>query len=100
MSERSHTIPTPEGEYFESNRFAGLSALLGLIAIVALALCVVGAFLNPHRFSYSLLFGFAFFFTICVGCFCWAFVYHASDADCSVVVRGQWESIAVVLVGL
>ena len=42
MSERSHTVPTPEGEYFESNRFAGLSSLLGLIAIVALALCVVG----------------------------------------------------------
>src|SRR4029434_243025 len=48
MSERSHTVPTPEGEYFESNRFAGLSSLLGLIAIVALALCVVGAFLNPR----------------------------------------------------
>ncbi len=28
MSERSHTVPTPEGEYFESNRFAGLATAL------------------------------------------------------------------------
>src|SRR3989454_4378471 len=97
MSERSHTVPTPEGEYFESNRFAGLSSLLGLIAIVALALCVVGAFLNLHQFSYSWLFAFAFFFTLCAGCFFWTIVHHATDADWSVVVRRQWENIAVLL---
>ena len=89
MSERPHTVPTPEGEYFESNRFAGLSSLLGLIAIVALALCVVGAFLNPHQFSFSWLFAFAFFFTLCAGCFFWTIVHHATDADWSVVVRRQ-----------
>ena len=33
MSERSQTAPTPEGEYFESSRFAGLSFLLGVIAV-------------------------------------------------------------------
>ena len=100
MSERSHTVPTPEGEYFESNRFAGLSSLLGLIAIVALALCVVGAFLNPHQFSYSWLFAFAFFFTLCAGCFFWTIVHHATDANWSVVVRRQLENIAVLLVVL
>ena len=100
MSERSHTAPTPEGEYFESSRFAGLSSLLGLIAIVALALCVVGAFLNPHQFSYSWLFAFAFFFTLCAGCFFWTIVHHATDADWSVVVRRQLENIAVLLVVL
>src|SRR2546429_1668552 len=100
MSERSHTIPTPEGEYFESNRFAGLSSLLGLIAIVALALCVVGAFLNPHQFSYSWLFAFAFFFTLCAGCFFWTIVHHATDADWSVVVRRQLENLATLLVVL
>ena len=89
MSERSHTVPTPEGEYFESSRFAGLSSLLGLIAIVALVLCVVGAFLDPHQFSYSWLFAFAFFFTLCAGCFFWTIVHHATDAEWSVVVRRQ-----------
>src|SRR5438876_10236979 len=98
MSERSHTIPTPEGEYFESNRFAGLSSLLGLIAIVALALCVRGAFLNPHQFSYSWLFAFACFFTLCACCFFCIIVYHASDAAWSGAVRRPLEDIAALLV--
>src|SRR6266478_4340225 len=91
MSERSHTVPTPEGEYFESSRFAGLSFLLGLIAVIALVLCAVGAVVNPHQFSYSWLFAFAFFLTI---------VHHATDADWSVVVRRQLENIAALLVVL
>ena len=100
MSERSQAVPKPEGEYFESSRFAGLSFLLGLIAVVALALCAVGAFLNPHQFSYSWLFAFAFFFTLCAGCFFWTIVHHATDADWSVVVRRQLENIAALLVVL
>src|SRR5207237_6436926 len=79
---------------------AGLSSLLGLIAIVALALCVVGAFLNPHQFSYSWLFAFAFFFTLCAGCFFWTIVHHATDADWSVVVRRQLPPPPVLLVVL
>src|SRR2546425_11266144 len=97
MSERSQAVPTPEGEYFERNRFAGLSLLLGTIALVALVLCAVGAFVNPHQFSYSWLFAFAFFFTLCAGCFFWTIVHHATDAEWSVVVRRQLENIAVLL---
>src|SRR5881397_850500 len=97
MSERSHTVPAPEGEYFESSRFAGLSLLLGSVALVALVLCAVGAVVNPHQFSYSWLFAFAFFFTLCAGCFFWTIVHHATDADWSVVVRRQLENIAVLL---
>ncbi len=97
MSERSQTVPTPEGEYFESNRFAGLSFLLGLIAFVALVLCLVGAIVNPHQFSYSWLFAFAFFFTLCVGCFFWTIVHHATDAEWSVAVRRQLENLAALL---
>lgn len=97
MSERSHTVPTPEGEYFESSRFTGLSTLLGIIAVVALVLCVVGAFVNPHQFSYSWLFAFAFFFTLCAGCFFWTIVHYATDAEWTVVVRRQLENIAVLL---
>jgi hypothetical protein len=100
MSERSQTVPTPEGEYFESNRFTGLSFVLGLIAVVALALSVVGAFVNPHQLSYSWLFAFAFFFTLCAGCFFWIIVHHATDADWSVVVRRQLENLAALLVVL
>src|SRR5438045_1859621 len=97
MSERSQTVPMPEGEYFERNRFAGLSLLLGTIALVALVLCAVGAFVNPHQFSYSWLFAFAFFFTLCAGCFFWTIVHHATDAEWSVVVRRQLENLAALL---
>jgi hypothetical protein len=100
MSERSQTVPVPEGEYFESSRFAGLSFLLGSIAVVALALCVLGALVNPHQLSYSWLFAFAFFFTLCAGCFFWTIVHHATDAEWSVVVRRQLENIAALLVVL
>src|SRR5207237_4315858 len=97
MSERLQTVPTPEGEYFDSGRFAGLSFLLGLVAVVALVLCVVGAVLNPHQFSYSLRFAFAFFFTLCAGCFFWTIVHHATDAEWSVVVRRQLENLGALL---
>ena len=100
MSERSQAVPTPEGEYFERNRFAGLSLLLGVIALVALVLCAVGAFVDPHQFSYSWLFAFAFFFTLCAGCFFWTIVHHATDAEWSVVVRRQLENLAALLVVL
>jgi len=100
MSERSQTVPVPEGEYFESSRFTALSFLLGLIAAVALTLCVFGVFVNPHQLSYSWLFAFAFFFTLCAGCFFWTIVHHATDAEWSVAVRRQLENIAVLLVVL
>ncbi len=100
MSERSQTVPTPEGEYFESSRLTGLSFVLGLIALVALVLSAVGAFVNPHQLSYSWLFAFAFFFTLCAGCFFWTIVHHATDAEWSVVVRRQLENLAALLVVL
>jgi len=100
MSERSQAVPTPEGEYFDRSRFAGLSLLLGVIALVALVLCAVGAFVDPHQFSYSWLFAFAFFFTLCAGCFFWTIVHHATDAEWSVVVRRQLENLAALLVVL
>ena len=97
MSERSHATPTPEGEYFESTRFSGLSVILGIVAIVGLALSLLGAILSPEQFAYSWLFGFAFCFTLCAGAFFWIIVHHAVDAEWSVVVRRQWENIALLL---
>src|SRR5438309_8493371 len=97
MSERLQTVPTPEGEYFESSRFARLSFVLGIVAVVALVLCLVGALVSPHQFSYSWLFAFAFFFTLCAGCFFWTIVHHATDAEWSVVVRRQLENIGALL---
>src|SRR2546430_11178432 len=97
MSERLHNAPTPEGEYFESGRFAGLSVILGVVAFVALGLCGAGAALDPKQFSYSWLFAFGFFFTLCAGCFFWTIVHYATDAEWTVVVRRQLENIAVLI---
>jgi hypothetical protein len=97
MSERLHNVPTPEGEYFESGRFVGLSVLLGVVAFVALALCGAGAAIDPKQFSYSWLFAFIFFFTLCAGCFFWTIVHYATDAGWTVVVRRQLENIAVLV---
>ena len=97
MSDRLHNPPTPEGEYFETGRFAGLSVLLGVVAVVALALCGAGAAIDPKQFSFSWLFAFGFFFTLCAGCFFWTIVHYATDAEWTVVVRRQLENIAVLV---
>jgi len=93
MSERLHVVPTPEGEYFESSRFAGLSALLAVLAVVGLGLSLIGAIFWPRQLSFSWLFAFAYFFTLCAGCLFWIIVHYATDAEWSVVVRRQLENI-------
>jgi len=97
MSDRSHVLPAPEGEFFENSRFHGLSLLCGLIGIVGLVLSVIGAFRSPVQFGYSWLFAFIFFFTLCIGCLFWTIVHHVVDAEWSVVVRRQLENIALLL---
>src|SRR5213595_4087538 len=100
MSERSQIVPAPEGEYFETTRFSGLSLLLAGVAVVGLLLCLIGAFTSPLQFSFSWLFGFIYFFTLCCGCLFWTIVHHATDAEWSVVVRRQLENMALLLVVL
>ncbi len=97
MSERSHVVPTPEGEYFDGNRFGGVSILAALVAVIGLLGSAAGAIFWPRQFAFSWLFGFAFFFTLCAGCFFWTVVHHAVDAEWSVVVRRQLENIAILL---
>ena len=97
MSERSHVLPTPEGEFFENGRFAGLSLLCGLIGVVGLVLSFIGAYISPVQFSFSWLFAFIFFFTLCIGCLFWTIVHHVVDAEWSVVVRRQLENIAMLM---
>jgi hypothetical protein len=97
MSDRSQALPAPEGEFVETSRFGGLSILSGVLAVVGLAVGVVGAIVEPAQFSFSFLFAFAFYFTLCAGCFFWTIVHHATDAEWSVVVRRQLENISTLL---
>jgi len=96
MSERLHDAPTPEGEYFEKSRFAGLSMLFAVLAVVGLGLSVLGGYLSPKQFSFSWLFGFAFFFTVFSGCLFWIIVHYATDAEWTVVVRRQLENLTAL----
>jgi hypothetical protein len=68
-----------------------------VVAFVALALCGAGAAIDPKQFSFSWLFAFGFFFTLCAGCFFWTIVHYATDAEWTVVVRRQLENIAVLV---
>ena len=97
MSDRSQVVPAPEGEFFESSRFNGLSLICGLLGILGLVLSFVGAFISPVQFSFSWLFAFFFFFTLCIGCLFWTIVHHVVDAEWSVVIRRQMENIALLL---
>src|SRR3954466_8882691 len=97
MRDRPHELPTPEGEYFEAGRFAGLSLILGAVGFAALVVSMIGAAMQPLQFSYSWLVAFGFFFTLCAGCFFWTIVHHAVDAEWSVVVRRQLENIALLI---
>ncbi len=96
MSERTN-LPTPESEYFETGRFSGLSLIFGIGAVVGILLCVLGAIASPLQFSFSYLFGFFYFFTLCCGSLFWIIVHHAVDAEWSVVVRRQMENVAVLI---
>ena len=101
MSERSHAVPTPEGEYFESNRFAGLSLLLGVIAIVG------ARALRRRRISQSA--PIQFFVALCVRLFLHAlrrllFLDHRASRDrrgvvgrCAPPVGKHCGSLLVVL---
>src|SRR4051794_9673991 len=100
MSDRPHELPTPEGEYFEAGRFAGLSLILGAVGFAALVVSMIGAAMQPLQFSYSWLFAFGYFFTLCAGCFFWTIVHHAVDAEWSVVVRRQLVNISMLMVVL
>ncbi len=98
MSDRSHALPAPEGEYVQTSRFGGLSILCAVLAIVGLIAGVFGAMAQPAQFAFSFLFAFAFYFTLLAGCFFWTIVHYATDAEWTVVVRRQLENLCSLFV--
>lgn len=95
MSE--HPPEEVKPEFFDYKHVGG--RFLGLIAfaVISFAVLGVGAVLEPKQFAFSYLFGYFFFFTICMGGLFWVLVHHAVDAEWSVVVRRQLENMASLL---
>ncbi len=92
------TTPTkgPKVEYFQTNNlgpvFFGLLVAGGIAALVL----IVGIFMqgNQRQLLFSLLFAFAYFFTLSSGTLFWILVHYGTDAEWSVVVRRILEAFA------
>lgn len=93
----SHLVHHPTPEVF-NQKHAGIAPLVLIAAsVIGIGLSVLGAIKDPQQFAYSWLFGFIYFFTLCVGCLFWTMVHHATDAEWSVVVRRLMENVASLI---
>jgi hypothetical protein len=98
MSDHSHAFP-PASETFDRKHAGGLPTILLIAGAAGLLLSFIGLLVPDWRaqFAHSYLFGFSYFFTLCVGCLFWTCLHHATDADWSVVVRRQLENVASLI---
>ena len=90
-------LPPPEAEKFDAKDAGSLPNILRGVGAVGLLVSLIGLFAFPKQFAFSWLFGFAYFFTICVGCLFWTCLHHATDSDWSVLVRRQLENVACLI---
>jgi hypothetical protein len=95
----THDAPLPEVERLDSKHFGSLKTLLLFSGAAGLLVSLIGLFVPSLReqFAFSWLFGFSYFFTICVGCIFWTCLHHATDSDWSVVVRRQFENLSSLI---
>jgi hypothetical protein len=91
----------PVAESFRVTR--RLLLVLLVAALVVLAITLLVGFLAPagsparHRFAFSWLFAFLYFFTILIGCFFWIIVHHSTDSGWGILVRRQMENLAALI---
>lgn len=93
----THTSEPVKAEMFDYKHVGGRLFLLGVGGALALVASFIWGFFEPRQFAFSYLFGFYFFFTICMGGLFWVLVHHAVDAEWSVVVRRQMENLGSLL---
>ncbi|MEO8353145.1 MAG: hypothetical protein ABI680_15550 [Chthoniobacteraceae bacterium] len=96
MSDHSHAT-VPEAEKFDPAKLGGLSKYLLVAGAIGIVASLIGAIFSTTQFAYSWLFGFTYFFTLCVGSLFWTCIHHATDAEWSVVVRRQLENVAALI---
>lgn len=95
MSDHSHVQITPET--FDYKHVGGKFLLLATGGLAALIVSLIWGYFDPKQFAFSYLFGFYFFFTICMGGLFWILVHHGFDAEWSTVIRRQMENLAGLL---
>lgn len=99
MSDHSHAVAAPKAEVFDVKQAGGLPTMLLGAGAVGILLSLIGLAVPSWReqFAYSWLFGFTYYFTICIGALFWTCLHHATDAEWTVVVRRQLENVAKLL---
>lgn len=70
-----------------------LAIVVGILGVALL----IGAFVNPHQFYFSYLFGYTFALDISLGALFWVLIHHVSDAGWSVGMRRVYENITRAL---
>ncbi len=81
-------------EIFQYTNMGPLLFKLLVGAGVGLLICVIGLWVEGlHRFLFSWLFAFMFFFTLSVGSLFWILVHYTVDAEWSVVTRRLLETV-------
>jgi hypothetical protein len=93
----SHHIAIPNSEKFDSKKAASLKTIFQIMAVIGLIGAGIIGFASPKLFAFSWLFAFFFGFTICLGCFFWNCLHHATDSEWSVVIRRQMENVSALL---
>ena len=97
MSDHSHDITPPSAETFDAKHAGSLPTILLVAGVLGIGGSLIGLLVSREQFAFSWLFGFTYFFTICVGALFWTCLHHATDAEWSVVVRRQMENVAKLL---
>lgn len=93
----SHHIAIPNSEKFDPKKGAMLKIIFQVMAVAGLLGAGIICFISPKLFAFSWLFAFFFGFTICLGCFFWNCLHHATDSEWSVVIRRQMENVGALL---
>src|SRR5579871_104456 len=95
MSDHGHYLRLPAPE-FAKDRFAGLSLLLAVLAVVGGVLSLLGAIFDPRQFAYSWFFAFYYFFTICCGALFWVLLHYVCNGSWDILIRRIWENLAAL----
>jgi hypothetical protein len=98
MSDHSHELTAPSPEVYDAKKAGVLPTILLVAGVLGIAGSLVGLFVSRAQFAHSWLFGFFYFFSICIGGLFWTCLQHATDSEWSVVVRRQMENIAKLLI--